>query len=398
MFADPCDARALLRECADMHVICDDGTRIPCIRFQVAQACTILRWVTEDTSERQVPFPGIPSRHLQLALDVVHNVSRLDSYDLESLDCAISGFRVLGCVSIDPSPRLWDLVCSRPIDVLRPRLAMLLRSPGVSRDSILLRAVHLAPTVTDMLATVSACLPDLALGTYLALTLAHMYPISRLVRHVISCVVPRCTLLDAMHIAGSIGIFTHPVEAADIMSFLRNEYDDGTSVSNFVRAMSSALHVYDFAPLTASKFHGSVIMYHDAQSTSVMMTIDGLAPRRAVRACPWLTVHVNADDPSITVTIDHRRIDAAARSAKTMDLRVYVESTNARGEIWYTWCAPEWSAAHDDGPSTATCRRVHGDLDMFNGAVRTGQFARKMTIRMDVFYNVSSALACPPLF
>ncbi len=388
------EKRRLLEECADLFIVCDDGTKIPCSRFHVSTRCTVLRWVCEDTERtREIPVPQMHSRTLCLALDVVHDLRTLDDMDLPEIVAAMEGLDVLGA-AIDTAPRVWALVKNRSIYDVRPQLAQLMRS-SVPRNDIVTQMVVLAPSIDNVIASVRSCEPDFDMALYLLTTLVKMYPASILVKELLRAV-PRLTIDQAITLASvdAIGVYAHPMEVRLIMRHIQDGFKDPDSSHwKFIRNMASALHVYDTAPLSTSTFHGSVISFHDAQSVSALMVLDGKCPNRWINVARWLRLSLHED--SFAATIKARAIDSTAKKARCLDLRVMAETAGQRAEMLYTWSAPEWNPAMP--ASTLTCSKSLGDPLVFDSLVESGKFAKKMMLRVDVFFGDTSALDVPPL-
>lgn len=388
------DTRRLLAECADLFVMCDDQTKIPCSRFHVSTRCQVLKWVVEDTNTKTVPFPNIPSKNLKCALDIVHGLATLEDYLLEDVDAASAGFDVLGC-DIDTTVRIWTLVKSMDIEDIRPRLPRLMRSKFVDRDTVLQRVITLAPLFDDVLATIDSIEPDAELGTYLACSLRRLYPVAALVTH-IAAIIPGLTLEQALDITGCNGggTYIHPIETKYIMAYLCDTFSSqpGPAV-NFLRSMYTAMQTYDVAPLSCAAMSGSIIMYHDLRATSTMLVLNGTPPRRRVVLSKWLKFSL--EDRAVAVVWAHG-IDHAAKMAKCLDVRIFVQTRTQRAELWHSWNSPMWIPSMD--VSTDACPRITGDRQAFDAVVEAGKFARKMTIRVDMFYGKTSALEYPPLF
>lgn len=392
------DTRRLLEECADLYIVCDDGTRIPCSKFHVSKQCQILYWVGEDFGPiRDVPFPGIPSKNLRLALDVIHEISNLNDYSLEDTDAASKGFDVLGC-EIDTMPRVWELVQhTATIAQLRARLPKLMRSKGVRRSEVLHRAVTLAPLLHEVLLTARCCEPDPDLAVYLASNLAKFIPPVPLIQMLLDAV-PKMTHSHVLHIAGcdGVGTYIHPREVSEILALsrdaIRTTDKESIAAYTFVRAMACATSTYDCVPMSSSTLSGSLIMYHDSQSTSVLVALDGCPPRRMVKMTKWLKFSLL--DRAVVVVRAHG-IDSASRRARHMDIRMFVKSSQAHAELWYSWSGPSWHPMMD--ASTSTCSRITGDKTLFDAVVDSGLLSRRMTIRIDVYYGQTSALDRPPL-
>jgi hypothetical protein len=354
-----------------------------------------LQWVAEDTgATKEIPFPNVCSKNLQMALDVVHELASLDDSSLADVECAAQGFDLLGC-TIDVIPRVWAIVkATADIYQLRARLPVLMRAESVDAIDVLRRAVVLAPRFEDVLTTIHACEPDYEMAVLLSTTLAKMYPVGALVKEICRAVTtPGMTLEQAMRVTGcdGVGTYTHPHEVAEILAFLRDRYRSAeSSVWGFVRAMAGAMHVYDVAPLSCATFGGSVISFHDSNSTSIMLVVDGPLVRRRVNITKWLKFSIE----DMTASVYAASIDPAARTAKCLDLRMFVELTSgARAEMMYSWFSPLWMPATE--AKTDRCGRVIGDKDVFDSVVETGKFARKMTIRIDVFFGDASIVTIP---
>lgn len=395
------DARRLLAECADLFVVCDDGTKIPCSKFHVSRQCQILFWVGEDVTEmpREVPFPGISSRNLTLALDIIHEIADIDDYSLDQVDAAIKGFDVLGC-TFDTSARVWDLVrTTATLDHLRARLPRLMRSKDVDRNNVILRVVTMAPLYDDVITTMKCCQPDAEMAVYLAITLGKYVPIIPLIKHIINAV-PNMTADQILRIAGcnGIGTYIHPREVSEILAYVRDAMIDIGSADmatySFLRAMASAMHTYDCIPLSCSTLNGSLVMFHDAQSVSLLVTLDGTPPQRRIKMTKWLKFSLERG--MAVATIRAHGIDTVSKTARCMDVRMFARTSGQHAEIWHSWTKPLWRPTHE--VSTAECPRVTGDKAVFDAVIEAGLFSKRMTIRIDVFYGETSALDCPPLF
>lgn len=395
------DARRLLQDCADLYVVCDDGTKIPCSKFHVSRQCQILFWVREDVTDmpREIPFPGIPSKNLQLALDIIHDISHVDNYSLQEIDAAIKGFDVLGC-AFDTSPRVWDLVrTTATIDHLRARLPKLMRSKDVERNDVIRRVVTLAPLYDDVILTMKCCQPDAEMAVYLAITLGKYVPIIPLLKHILNAV-PNMTTDQILRVAGcnGIGTYIHPREVSEILAFVRDALADKGSASvatySFMRAMASAMHTYDCVPLSCSTLNGSLVMFHDAQSVSLLIALDGTPPQRRIKMTKWMTFSL--EHHRAVATIRAHGIDMASKSARCMDVRMFARTSGQHAELWHSWRKPTWIPMTE--VSTTECPRVTGDKAVFDAVVEAGLFSKRMTIRIDVFYGETSALDMPPLF
>ena len=394
------DTRRLLNECADIFIVCDDGVRIPCSRFHVSTRCAILHWVTEDTTVgREIPFPSIPSKTLQRALDIVHDIVSLDECTLEDINEASVGFDVLGC-TIEMAPRIWDLVgpgSNAKIETLRPYLSNLVRSVKVGREGVVRHAITIAPLFDDVMLTIEAACPDLELGIYFARSLARMYPVSPLVKHIVK-LIPTATLDEAMSVCSccdSAGTYIHPHETETIMACLSDRYHEtNTPVWAFLKAMSGAMQCYDVAPLSCSTLHGSILSYHDSRITSTMLYLDGLPPRRRIVISKFLKFSM--ENKAVAVVWAHG-IDRASKLARHLDVRMFAQTATRHAEIWYSWRAPTWNPTMDVS-TDESCPKITGDRRAFDEVVDAGKFARRMTIRIDLFYGSFSALEKPPIF
>lgn len=391
------DARRLLQDCADLYVVCDDGTRIPCSKFHVSRKCQILLWLAEDVqSSRDIPFPGIPSKNLMLALDVIHELVSFQTYSLEEIDAAYRGFDVLGC-TIDMSSRVWDLVkTTATLDNLRTRLPKLMRSTTVAKEDVLHRAITLGPMFEDVLLTVAACQPNAKMAVFLTITLARFVPIIPLIRFIINAI-PNMTHDEILKIAGcdGVGTYIHPREVSEILAFTRDAFRDSMSPTySFMRAMACAMHTYDTVPVSCTTLNGSLVMFHDAQSVSVLVTLDGIPPKRMIKMTKWLKFSMETD--KIVATVRAHGIDVPSKTARFMDLRMFARTANQSAELWHSWSRPQWHPTIE--VSTATCPRITGDKALFDAVVDAGTFSRRMSVRIDIFYGHTSALDNPPLF
>lgn len=387
------ETRELLADCADLFITCDDLVKIPCCRFHVSTKCAVLKWVVEDTSSTDIPIRNVPSKPLRLALDVVHGLARLADYSLADVDLCQQGFDILGC-DIDTAARVWELatVGVMTIEHLRPRLPRLMRA--MDKHTVLTHAVKLAPAFEDVLVTVRACEPDTAMAIVITGTLCKAYPVGALIEELIDCV-PNITLENAIAIVGTdtVGIYIHPAEVARITDLLRETFrHENTPLWKFIRSIALAMQIFDIAPLSCANMNGTVIMFQDTPHTSIMLHLDGSPPRRQLMLAKWIKFSLLG---RAQASVFANKIDAIARNAKFLDVRMFVETHGQRAELWHSWHSPAWTPAVE--ARTNTCRRITGSQALFDAVVDAGKFSRKMSIRIDIFYGNSSVVENPLL-
>lgn len=388
------EKRRLLQECADLHIVCDDGTRIPCSKYQTCSASQVVKWALEtDPQASELPFPTIPTRHLQLALDVIHGMASIEKYTLEEIDAADKGFDVLNA-NIDTAPRVWELVANAPIAVLLPRLAKLIRSPEVNTKEVLARVIQLTPQFDDIMTAVTHCEPDVETAVWLIRILSKFVPVAPLFKHMLR-VMHNLTVLDAIKLVpAQLGVYMHPGEVADILRMLQNLplRDQSTSLhlSMFIRAMSAGMHTFDAAPLSNASLHGTTLLYSDSPVTSTLLNIEGRPPTR--RVTKWLKLQMHAGCEAF---IKASNIDEMSQVARCMDVRLFVEVGQEHAELWHCWRAPDWNPYTE--VSTMNCQNIRGDVTKFYQLINTGVFARRMRLRIDIYYARESALTHPPL-
>lgn len=384
--------RQLLEECADLHVVCDDGTRIPCSKYQTCSSCQVIKWALEmDPDVTELPIPTVASKRLQLALDVVHGMASLQDYDMDQLDEAEAGFDVLNA-QIDTAPRAWELVANAPIQVLLPRLSKLVRSPAVDIKAVLGRVICLTPLCDDIMHAVTMCEPDVTTAQSLIRVLAKFVPPIVLLRHLYS-IMHNLTLYDAIAILPMhLGVYLHPGEVAQLAKLLqglpvKNHQD--AAYAQFMRNMAAGLHTFDVGPLTCMTFNATTLMYSDSPVTSTSLHVEGRSSRRITK---WLKVDMRT---GCEVFIKASHIDHMAQVARCLDVRLFVEVGAQHAELWHCWTSPDWNPTVE--VSTMNCQHIRGDVAKFYSLINAGTFARTLRLRIDVYYAQHSALAVPPL-
>lgn len=102
------EALHLLESCADAVLRTDDGTDIPCCRYNILKTCSILKDLVDnfaldtDAAGRCIlPVPNTKPAKLQLAMKLVHGVQAIDSLSLEEVALACDGLALLGCSALD---------------------------------------------------------------------------------------------------------------------------------------------------------------------------------------------------------------------------------------------------------------------------------------------------------
>lgn len=394
------DTRRLLEDCADLHIYGSDLQRIPCSKFQVSTTCDVLRHVLEDFDIKEIPFPNIPGDCLRLAMELIHDITTIDDLSLEHIDLADRGFDVLGTTCIDTSARIWSLVEFSGLDAIRPRLPKLVRSDAVNKDIVIQTCLNYDCTLHGIMSTVYACQPDFELGLYLVKRLCKFAPICFLFRCLLKSI-PNMTLSKAAQLSSCEGVYPymHPLEVSCILTILKVTFVEDDVMSKFIYSMAGAMQTYDMAPLSSSTLFGNVIMFHDSQHTSVCLKLDGTAPNRRIVLSTFLKFQFVNDVPVVTIRAD--KIDVLARISNKLDVRVVADHDNGQktyAEMWYSWTTPAWRPRMEVSTTEDSCPRITGDVENFNAYVLAGIRRKRMTFRIDIFYDtVISAVDRPPL-
>lgn len=405
----------LLESCADMVLACSDGTRIPCVRFQCLTTCDVIRHLVEDVvlqkDERGravVPFPGVDSRDLAAATQVLHGVRPADQLDAPEALRAVRGLRALGHDALAPKllQRYWAVMherCAWP--QLQPHASDLVRAPPI-RDEVLAKLVRLCPTWLDFSEHVLPALDvTLDLARWLLPRLTNFFPAGPLFERVVELLGAQPA--DSVTPAGVLSLFSekqnavayHPVEAMDaavaVADLFRARRWDASTLA-FLDGLAAATQVYDAAPQLAAPLHGSVVLTTRPNNASVLLEVAGRR-RGGVsrRIAPWLWLWIDWDTGEVDARVTLAKIDDGGLGASACQVRLTAYSCGGEcAEVWYV--APAVPSAVALPPFTLRehGRVAAGNQESFRGLVRSRGLTR---LRADLFYGQQSVLDAPCL-
>ena len=406
--------KEILDVCADMVVMCDDGTTIPCSQYNIMSLCGLVRCVVEnapllvDSKGRKIfPFPGVSSSILVTTFNLLHGLLSPGCMTKQQCLDALEGMDLLESSGL----RMF---------VLDRLLALAIVSTGTD-DSIDILP-PLIETQTHRLAALTIALRTLPLWTLFRRMLARIrmtnelaqWMMTRTVRtfsaSVVFCelmsLVPESVLtlddlLETYSMRG-FGVHHHPVEVTMSLAFLqkiiedRGWADDARHVLGMISTIRDSLLVYDAAPLISSSVYGSILIFENTPIVSCMLTIDGriMAPKRLCLS-PWLSVVLDLQAGSVTARLKPGKIDAIARHSKS--IRVHMT-----GLAWRQPTTPSgqpkvivdaWFSFDNVTPGStltlASNAPSRGDPD----SVGEGLRSRGMNyLRFDVHYGVIDVL------
>jgi hypothetical protein len=392
----------LLHSCADMHLVCDDGRRIPCVRYNMATHCSTVRHVLEDTSwtsaapaPEEIPVHGVSSGDLAAAVEVLHWVGDpFDAMDLQTTTAAMRGMDFLGCSMHDETlaERLWKLVeGAGTLEVLRAHAETLLRRPS-TRLPALKRAIVLGtpwPTFKRTLEIGFDGGMDVEAAAFVLREACHMYPMPLLAKTVLGMVPGSVLTFEAsMRVLGveRSGIHYHPSEVEDLLRMVVDRFPgESGPAACFLRTARDALGTHDVAPKASVRMHGSVLTYDDMSTASVLLRLHGAAPARGVVVASWLTaVHIDRRQGTHDALVHALRIDGMSGSARGMRVRVMALAGQQTAELWYRWNASPTGWSPLVPTRLSRCRDVEGDA---RGVRHMLQHSDDVVLRFDLFYG-----------
>jgi hypothetical protein len=401
---------ALVEEYSDMVIACDDGVVIPCVRFSCVTSCSAIAHVVEDTlldtdpkGRGIVPFPGVDSNVLGLALDIIHGIRNVE--ELSESDCvrALDGFGILGHELNKPAvlARLWGLSKNADLDLVMRHADELLHHDTV-RTSVLRRLVVLRPVwsqfTTDVLSKLTL---DLSLAVWILRVLPAFFAAGPLFAFVIDRVPEtNLSLASIMKLvyAPESALHLHPGEVVDVMRAVMTKVRQcglDSGVSSMLSALVSASVMFDAVPYSANKVYGTTVMLDGFPCASLLLSVD--TPICVARKMsPWLTMTVNKLDGILDLCVAPCKLDDPGRFARNFDIRVTAYSktdtrtTPATQEVWFEAKDVDPNVQHRFSMANLGRPALLGCKDAMRAAVRESS-----KIRVDVFYAKACVLHKP---
>ena len=405
--------RDMVEAYADIVFACDPEshiTDIPACRFLCIASCSVIRDLLEDvdvpldplTQRRTIRLYGASVSRIQGALDIVHGIQDIDRLCYDDVLICRRGMEFLGCTKYDQdlADRLWITSRSHPIPENFTNVAapILLEFP-LLRLSTMNELMRRMPFWTEM----STYLKEHVhitrnLAKHLIPHLVKFYPASLvfqiLVENMQAASLSQDCILELLGVA-EIGIYFHPVEVSDTLSFLvkifkSNGWD--THMCNALETLKLATYHYDAVPDIARCVQGSLVMYTTFPTCSVTLNVaDRLTKIVKMRVAPWLNVTLNPRTGIFGASIHLQKIDEMARIAPHLQMRLMAFSKNEIGEVWYDWV---------DIPDARffpleSCDIVLGSHEKVRDVLMSETLH---CIRLDFFYGESSVLENPLCF
>lgn len=406
----------LRHKLADLVIVCDDGTEVPCSAYTVAAASQVVRNVLEDcffenTGCRKVPFPGIDAASLKSALAVIHGTLETSTIDsLADIHKVAEGMRVLGCTEYEHfiRQRAWTLLKNMRLDTVptgtqaaervKPWIPEFLAETSLRVDVLKWIARTVGPTwkkVHLYLKEAMAPSIDLPMAQFLVTALCKMYPVSMVIKTVLG-MTSNLTLDQALTIIGahSTGTYYHPSEVRDVLQYMRKLFGD----SGFIGAMVEGMSTYDFAPY--SKCTGSVVGFSNGTQSSAVLILDGKPPRGVINVCKWFKLTL---DPELVVVVKGSLIDEVAKKAPGLQVRlmVYRRDSGTGLELWGLWNQPDWSPTDKisffEDQALLDQEQLQAQIPALRRIIECAPNEQIM-IRLDVFYGPTSVLVNPLIY
>lgn len=384
-----------------MVLSCEDGRRIPCLRFDCLVTCEVIRNVAEDTAlskdERGravVPFPGVDSSDLALAIEAVHKVRAVDSLPADCAPAVLRGLDALGhqgSLRASVLEHMWQ-VMPRSLAHVRPHVDELVRVPTIRLD-VLRKLAVLCPTWPEFEAQVVTNLRlDVRLGIFLLEHLSKFFPAGPLfvgiLRQLPTSVLTQASVLD-LFTAPRNALLYHPEELSDVLRGMIDKFASGgwdPTMYAFLKALVTAGRVFDVAPHVASGLYGSIVMIRNNPSVSVLLTV--MERKRAVSrkmAC-WLWMSIDWALGLVDAKVSLWEVcETPVPTSCYVRLTAYLPDASC-AEVWYAvphvnpWVPFRLS---QQGVPAA------GDLEGFRALVRNPVMHR---LRVDLFYNGQNVL------
>ena len=247
------EALHLLESCADAVLRTDDGTDIPCCRYNILKTCSILKDLVDnfaldtDAAGRCIlPVPNTKPAKLQLAMKLVHGVQAIDSLSLEEVALACDGLALLGCSALDEllMDRLSDCLANASDPALiKEHLQKLLHSEQ-HRQTALTRLVVLCPLWTEFKDMFLAMPMTVDLARFALKSLVKFYPADLVFEALLNSLPTHgLTPTHCFELFGDIGtgVYFHPEDVRATLDALTDmfEYKGWVNKSELI-ATSSA--------------------------------------------------------------------------------------------------------------------------------------------------------------
>lgn len=414
------EQKTLLTRCAD-GIVRTDLYDIPICMYSTLSACTVLRELWESATPNEedgktiFPTPGVSSRCIRVAMELVHGVLIPEVAAFDDVRDAFAGCAYLGCAAYDTRllARLWTLIRMAPLDspILRENARRLLENP-LYRRQCLERVASAMPLWTTFRAFAREELapmePDLA--RFLALTLIQFYPPVEVVRFfltepgVVATLTPEL-LADIVGGAAE-GAYYHPAEAVQVLRAATCAMEArgwNPSITRMHRMILEAHSDVEIVPSSLASIQGTTFTFDSNSCRSALLSFGKgrLTRRRCVNVTPWLLVTLDPRSGVVDAWIYPGKMEWHARISKEFQVRLtatrswlpagYREDRRIE-EVWWSWSNMDVISAPGTLLSTFSEDAVHGDTAELEACVRSGI----ASLRIDIFYHKRNSILNKP--
>lgn len=369
----------------------DDGTRIPCDRFVMRFASSVLRDVldattcaTDDRGRTVLPVPGRPSEPYWDVVDVLHGCAALTTMDVPRLLRLGECMDHLGAAALMPfvDARLWTLLQHAPLKDVLPHAPRFLRSKAHAASAVKRLIVH-KPLWADFKHDVLAALPPDVASTIVHYA-PNFFPPALVVAWALGKAADDPNPDDVCRLAYHHGVMYHPCEVVPVLQKVAAMLAaDDPHAAKLLRMVVHASSKCDASARPSARC--TAIMFTDTPMASVSLVLEARKPRR-VRVTRWCSVALDTLD----VRFVPARMDDAAAACTAMQIRVMVLDAPgvpaAHAEAWFLFRINNHFATH----TLAQADETRGDPDALHDLLG---IARQL--RVDFFYGATCILDEP---
>ena len=391
--------RDMVAQCSDVVLRLDDGTDVDCVKYALLTTCDVLRFLTEDVTlprdargREVVPLPGIDVDAVRLSADLLHNVQNAADLGKAEVVAALRGMDLLGCRVHTPElhARLWHWL-SEENDLATlldhaPRLLM----DAKHQTRMMNRLVKLRLLWEDFVRDVLDALPlSHGLITVFLSHLTRFYPASGVLAALLERL-PHPTADKVIALCSRHGCYYHPSEVENVLETLNKtmaKHALDSPVLPLARSLLHAMNTFHPLPLTASRAHGSVVLF-EAPMVSVLMLVNSESRKPLiVRVNNWLRVNIDLESG----TMDASFVLSRFADNGTSSVQLRITCTPADGpqtEVWYTFEV----AARSAWTSLSESILCYGHTSRQKVALQSVS-----QMRMDFFFDTQHSALSNPL-
>lgn len=394
----------LLEKCSDIHVRCSDGDLVAANKFTLLSTCTVLRDMCSEFEDLSViPMDTLPKRLVEVAIEVIHGVRKIQDLSLEETELCLEGFDIFGCVILRKKllSRLWALISkSTSNDEVFRHGERLLFSELHARD-YLNKVKSLCPKWKDfkeLFQRVQLCESVALLCMW---RLCKFFSAHLVFEAILDAFPPHVLTLDTcFKIWGSYrtGVYHHPDEIVMSTNKVLSKFPECERVHH-LQTISDAFGSYETSP--GSKLISTTLTFANEPFTSVLIKVyEPFQGTRSLRIGKFLTLALNTTTGRLSGTLDVNKLHAFEHYPTTILLRLttFVSASNYRydiighsyttQEVWREYPDVEDTVELEDYlPYTTT------DEEALINALRSADTLRY--IRLDFFYGPSDIRKTP---